>query len=61
MFYLMTLLMLENMALKRIFGSKRDVIWKRLKKLRNEELPSLYCLSNVIGMIRSRRTRRADM
>ena len=46
----------ENRILRRIFGSKRDENgeWSRLH---NEELHSLYRLSNIIRVIKSRRLR----
>jgi hypothetical protein len=49
----------ENMALRRIFGPKRDEVtgdWKK-KKLHNEELRNLYSSPNIIRMIKSRRMR----
>jgi len=44
-------------VLGRIFGSKRDEITGEWRKLHNEELNDLYCSSNIIGIIRSRRMR----
>jgi hypothetical protein len=49
----------ENRML-RIFGPKReeDGSWR---KLRNDELHSLYSSPNIVGMIKSRRMRWGDM
>jgi hypothetical protein len=50
--------MYENRVLKRIFSRKRDEVteeWK--KKLQNEELNDLYCLPNVIRVIKLGRMR----
>jgi hypothetical protein len=46
----------ENSVLRRIFGSKReeDGSWR---KLRNDELHSLYSSPNIIRVIKSRRMR----
>jgi hypothetical protein len=46
----------ENRVLKRIFGPKRDEdgSWR---KLRNDELCSLYSSPNIVRMIKSRRMR----
>ena len=42
----------------RIFGPKRDEVTGEWRRLRNEELYALYCLSNIILVMRSRRLRR---
>jgi hypothetical protein len=49
---------LENRVLRRIFGPKRgeDGLWK---KLRSDELHSLYSSLNIVRVIKSRRMRRA--
>jgi hypothetical protein len=47
----------ENKVLRRIFGSKRDEVKGRWRKLRNEELHDLYSLPSIIRIIRSRRMR----
>jgi hypothetical protein len=47
----------ENRALRRIFAPKRDEVIGGWKRLHNEKLHNLYCLPNVIGMIKSRRVR----
>jgi hypothetical protein len=44
-------------VLRRIFGPKRDEVLGGWRKLRNEELYNLYCLSSIIRMIKSRRMR----
>ena len=50
----------ENRVLRGLFGPKRDeVIGKWKKKLHNEELSNLFCSSNIIPVIKSRRTRLA--
>ena len=46
----------ENRILRRIFGRKRNEIWK-WKSLHNEELNSLYRTSYAVSMIMSRRLR----
>jgi hypothetical protein len=47
---------LENRVLRKIFGLKReeDGSWR---KLRNDELHSLYSSPNIVRMIKSRRMR----
>jgi len=49
--------MFENRVLGRIFGPKRDVVTGEWRKLHNEELNVLYCSSNIVRMIKSRRMR----
>jgi hypothetical protein len=46
----------ENRMLRRIFGPRReeDGSWR---KLHNDELHSLYSLSNIVRVIKSRRLR----
>jgi hypothetical protein len=51
--------MSQNSVLSRIFGPKRDEVEGEWRKLHNEELNDLYCSSNIIGMIKSRRMRQA--
>ena len=46
----------ENEVL-RMFGSKRDEITEEWRKLKNEELNNLYCLPNIVQVIKSRRMR----
>jgi len=49
--------MFENWVLRRLFGSKRDEVTGEWRKLHNEELNDLYCLSNTVRVIKSRRMR----
>jgi len=49
--------MFENRVLRRIFGSKRDKVTGECRKLHNEELNDLYCSSNIVRVIKSRRMR----
>ena len=49
--------MFENRALRRIFGPKRDKVRGEWRKLHNEELNSLYSSSDIVWVIKSRRTR----
>jgi hypothetical protein len=48
---------IENMVLRRIFGPKREEVTGEWRKLHSEELCDLYCSSNIIRMIKSRRMR----
>jgi len=48
---------LENRVLTRIFGPKRDKVTEEWRKLHNEELNDLYCSSNIVRGIKSRRMR----
>jgi len=43
--------------LRRIFGCERDELTSEWRKLRKEELNDLYCSPNIVGVIKSRRTR----
>jgi hypothetical protein len=45
----------ENRVLRRIFGPKRDEVTEMWRKLHNEELHDLYCSSNIVRVIKSRR------
>ena len=47
----------ENRVLRRIFGHKRDKVTGDWRKIHNEELNDLYYSTNIIRMIKSRRTR----
>ena len=45
----------ENKVLRRIFGSKRHDVTRAWRKLHNEELNDMYCSSNIVRVIKSRR------
>jgi hypothetical protein len=47
----------ENMALRRIFGPRRDEVTGEWRKLHNEELNDLYSSPNMVRVIKSRRLR----
>jgi len=47
----------ENRLLRRIFGPKRDEVRGEWRKLHNEELNDLYCSSNIVRAIISRKMR----
>ena len=49
--------MFENMVLRRIFGPRRDEVTGEWRRLHNEELSDLYCSSNIVRVIKSRRLR----
>jgi hypothetical protein len=46
-----------NRALRKKFGSKRDEVTGKWRKLHNEELNDLYWPPNVVQVIKSRRMR----
>jgi len=46
---------LENRVLGDIFGPKRDEVTGEWRKLHNEKLFGLYCLPNIILVIKSKR------
>jgi len=48
-------LKVENGVLRRIFGSKRDEVTRKWRKLHNEELNDLYSSHNIVWVIKSRR------
>jgi len=45
----------ENRVLGRIFWPKRDEVTGEWRKLHNEELNDLYCSTNIVRVIKSRR------
>jgi hypothetical protein len=45
----------ENRILRRIFGSKWDVVTGEWRKLHSEELHNLYSSPNIIRQVKSRR------
>jgi hypothetical protein len=47
----------ENMALRRIFGPKRDKVMGDWRRLHNEELNDLYSSPNIVGLIKLKRMR----
>ena len=51
--------MFENRALRRIFGTKRDEVTGKWRKLHNEELNDLYSSPNIVRATKSRKMRRA--
>ena len=44
----------ENMALRRIFGSRRDEVTGEWRRFHNGELNDLYCSPNIVRVIKSR-------
>jgi hypothetical protein len=44
----------ENRALSRIFGTKRDKVTGKWRRLHSEDLVYLYSLPNTVGVIKSR-------
>jgi hypothetical protein len=44
-------------VLRRVFGPKRDEVTGEWRKLHNEELNDLYCLPNIVRVVKSRRMR----
>jgi hypothetical protein len=48
---------IENMVLRRIFGSKRDEVTGGWRKLHNEGLRDLYSSPSIIRIVKSRRMR----
>jgi len=42
----------ENRVLRRIFGPKMDEVTREWRKLHEEELNYVYCLPNIIRVIK---------
>jgi hypothetical protein len=51
----------ESRVLRRIFGPKKVEVTGAWKRLHNEEFHNLYSSSNIIGVIKSRRMRWAEL
>jgi hypothetical protein len=49
--------MVENRALRRIFGPRRDNATRQWRKLHTEQLNDLCCSPNIVQVIKSRRMR----
>ena len=49
--------MFEYMVLRRIFGPRTDEVMGERRRLHNEELNDLYCLPNIVWVIKSKRMR----
>ena len=49
--------MFENRVLRRVFGPKKDEVTGEWRKLHNEKLSDLYCLPNIVRVVKSRRMR----
>jgi len=47
----------RNSALRKIFGPKSDEVTGEQRRLHNEELNDLYCLTNIVWSIKSIRMR----
>jgi hypothetical protein len=47
----------ENIVLRKIFRPKKDETKREWGKIHNEKLNNLYCPSNIICTIKSRRIR----
>jgi len=47
----------ENRVLRRIFGTKMDVVTREWRKIHNEELNYMYCSPKIFQVIDSRRMR----
>jgi len=47
----------ENWVLRKVFGLKRDEVTGEWRRRHDEELYDLYSSSNIIRMVKPRRTR----
>ena len=47
----------ENREMRRLFGSKRDVVKGEWRKLHNEELNDIYSSPKIVRLIKSRKMR----
>jgi hypothetical protein len=47
----------KNRVLRKVFGPKRDVVTGEWRKLHNEKLNDLYCLPNIVRVVKLRRMR----
>jgi len=47
----------ENTVLRKIFGAERNEVTWEWRTLLNEELYDLYCSSNIIRVVKTRRMR----
>jgi hypothetical protein len=47
----------ENRVLRRVFGTKRDEVTGKWRKLHNEKLNDLYSLPNIVREVKLRRMR----
>ena len=45
----------ENSVLRKVFGTKRDEVTGKWRKLYKEELRDLYSLLNIVRVVKSRR------
>jgi len=52
-----TLKVFENSLFRRIFGPRRDKVTGEWRKQHNEELNDLYCSTNSVRVIKSKRIR----
>ena len=47
----------EKIALRRIFGTRRDEVMREWRRMRNEEINDLYSSPNIVRVIKWRRMR----
>jgi hypothetical protein len=57
----LSLRVFENRVLRRVFGTKRDEVTGKWRKLYNEELNDLYCSPSIVWVIKSRKLDWRDM